>query len=193
VVGNWEVAPIYTYESPEYYTPQSGVDSNLNSDSATDRVIVNPNGAAGTGSAVYGLTATGQVIQPTAPTSQLAPIVAYVAENPNARYIQAGPGAYANGGRNLQPIRPIDDIDVSLIKHFHAGLERFRIDLGAQAYNLFNHPQFTAGVIDGVQLTNTANSSALAFAQVNNVDFNNPTLPFSSNPRTVKVFARFNW
>jgi Carboxypeptidase regulatory-like domain len=193
LVGNWEIAPIYTYESPEYFTPQSGVDSNLNGDAAPDRVIVNPSGVAGTGSTVYGLTATGTVVQPTAPTSQLAPIVAYVANNPNARYIEAGPGAYANGGRNLQPIRPIDDIDVSLIKHFRAGLERFRIDLGAQAYNLFNHPQFTAGAIDGVQLTSTATASALSFAQVSNPNFNNPTLPFSSNPRNVKVFARFNW
>ncbi|HLI83646.1 MAG TPA: carboxypeptidase regulatory-like domain-containing protein [Bryobacteraceae bacterium] len=193
LVGNWEIAPIYTYESPEYYTPQSGVDSNLNSDPAADRVIVNPNGVAGTGSAVYGLTANGTVVQPTAPTSQLANIVAYVAKNPNARYIQAGPGAYANGGRNLQPIRPIDNVDISLIKHFHAGSERFRVDLGAQAYNVFNHPQFTAGAIDNVSLTPTNSGSALAFAQVNNVDFNNPTLPFSSNPRTLKVFARFNW
>jgi hypothetical protein len=193
LVGNWEIAPIYTYESPEYYTPQSGVDSNLNGDAAADRVIVNPGGVAGTSSTVYGLTATGAVVQPTAPASSLANIVAYVAKNPSARYIQAGPGAYANGGRNLQPIRPIDNVDLSLIKHFHPGPERFRLDLGAQAYNLFNHPEFTAGLIDDVHLTATATSPALAFAQVNNVNFNNPTLPFSSNPRTLKIFARFNW
>ena len=60
VIGNWEIAPIYTYESPEYYTAQSGVDSNLNGDSATDRPIVNPAGADGTGSKVVGLDATGQ-------------------------------------------------------------------------------------------------------------------------------------
>ena len=29
-----EAAPIYTYESPELFTPQSAVDSNLNGDSA---------------------------------------------------------------------------------------------------------------------------------------------------------------
>lgn len=34
-----EVASIYIYETPEYYTVQSGIDSNLNRDSAPDRVI----------------------------------------------------------------------------------------------------------------------------------------------------------
>ena len=37
IVGNWEVAPTYTYEAPEYITIQSGIDSNLNNDSAGDR------------------------------------------------------------------------------------------------------------------------------------------------------------
>ncbi len=35
VVGNWTITPIYTYESPEYATVLSGVNSNLNGDSGT--------------------------------------------------------------------------------------------------------------------------------------------------------------
>ena len=37
VVGNWIVTPIYTYESPEYATVLSGVNSNLNGDQHRDR------------------------------------------------------------------------------------------------------------------------------------------------------------
>ena len=33
VIGNWNVSATYTYQSPEYATVQSGVDSNLNGDS----------------------------------------------------------------------------------------------------------------------------------------------------------------
>ena len=44
VVGNWTVAPIYTYETPELVTVQSGLDSNFNGDSASDRMIINPAG-----------------------------------------------------------------------------------------------------------------------------------------------------
>ena len=37
VLGNWEIAPIYTYQTGEWVTAQSGVDANLNGDSAGDR------------------------------------------------------------------------------------------------------------------------------------------------------------
>jgi Carboxypeptidase regulatory-like domain/TonB dependent receptor len=51
LVGNWLIAPIYTYESPEYSTALSGVNSNLNGDSgaAIDRPLINRNGVKGTG------------------------------------------------------------------------------------------------------------------------------------------------
>ena len=37
IVGNWQFSPIYTFQSPEYATVQTGADSNLNGDSAPDR------------------------------------------------------------------------------------------------------------------------------------------------------------
>ena len=196
IVGNWEIAPIYTYETPEYYTVQSGVDSNLNGDAAPDRTIVNPAGAAGTASAVYGLTATGGVVQPTASTSAVNTVVAWVAVNPNARYIQAGPGAYSNAGRNTQATRPVDNLDLSLIKHIN--FERFRLDFEAQAYNLFNHPQFVSVAIDNAVSVNTYNAGALHFVTANasNINaglFNNPTDAFSSSPRILQMVVRFNW
>ena len=39
LVGNWEFAPIYTYQTGTLFTVQSGVDNNLNGDSAGDRVF----------------------------------------------------------------------------------------------------------------------------------------------------------
>ena len=55
VVGNWEFAPIYTYQTGTLYTVQSGTDSNLNGDSAGDRAIYNPGGnpSIGTGTTPY--------------------------------------------------------------------------------------------------------------------------------------------
>jgi hypothetical protein len=78
LIGNWEVAPIYTFQSSQYLTPQSSVDSNLNGDSVPDRTIRNPNGVRGTGSAVTPLT------------NSAKQVVAYQAVNPNAEYIEAG-------------------------------------------------------------------------------------------------------
>ncbi len=48
-LGNWEFAPIYTFQSGQWVTAQSAVDSNKNGDSAGDRTILNPKGVPGTG------------------------------------------------------------------------------------------------------------------------------------------------
>jgi hypothetical protein len=192
VVGNWEVAPIYTYESPEYYTVLSGLDSNLNSDSASDRTIINLNGAAGTGSGVYGLDRNGNRIAPTAATSQVNNIVAYVALNPNARYIQAGPGAFANAGRNTQATRPINNVDISIIKHLKVpGREGMRFDIALQAFNLFNHAQFVPGSIDNAQYTSTATGGVMGFVSASSPLFNNPAYVFNSNARVMQITAKF--
>ena len=53
--GSWEIAPIYTYQSGQWVTAQSGIDSNLNGDSAGDRTILNPSGVKGTGTGVVPL------------------------------------------------------------------------------------------------------------------------------------------
>ncbi len=196
LIGNWEIAPVYTYESPELYTVQSGIDSNLNGDSAPDRTIINPAGVAGTGSGVVGLTATGAQVPVASPGTSAARanaadnIVAYLALNPNARYIQAGYGAYATGGRNTQPTRPIDNLDLSLIKRFSYG-ERFRFELAGHAYNSLNHPQFIPGSVDNAALTNTFSSSVLSYVGAANPLFNNPTRAFSSNPRNLQITAKF--
>jgi len=192
LAGNWELAPIYTYESPELYTVLSGVDSNLNGDSAPDRTIINPSGNTNIGSGVIGYTAAGVQVKPTAAAAQVNQVVAWVAQNPAARYIQAGPGAYANGGRNTQPTRPIDNVDFAIYKKFNI-TERMRLDLSGQFLNLFNHPQFIPGSIDNTAPVSTVTTSQLNFATASNAAFNNPSLAFSSNPRTIQVLARFNW
>ena len=192
VVGNWEVAPIYTYETPEYYTVQSGIDSNLNGDSAPDRTIVNVNGAAHTGSNVYGLDRNGNRIEVTASTAQRDAIVAYVAVNPNARYIRAGYGAFANGGRNTEPSRPINNFDVTLLKRFNL-TERIGLELSGQALNLMNHAQFVPGRISDTGSLGTFNTGTLNYVSAANAAFNNPEAVFSSNPRQLIVFAKFTF
>jgi hypothetical protein len=188
LIGNWEVAPIYTYESPELFTPQSGVDSNLNGDAAPDRTIINTAGVAGTASTVVGLSDTGATLPNGNPN-----IVAYVAKNPNARYIQAGLGARANAGRNTEAGRPIDNIDLSLIKHF-AIHDRFKVDLAGQAFNVFNHAQFIpGGSINNANTVNNFLGNVQAYVTVSNPLFNNPTNTFSSNPRIFQLTAKFNW
>jgi hypothetical protein len=144
ILSNWNISGTYTYETPEYATVQSNLDTNLNNDSAGDRVIVNPAGQANLGSGVTGYNALGQAVAAGSGT-----IVAYVANNANARYIVAGSGALANGGRNTLPLKPTNNIDLSVKKRLNLG-ERYKFDVGAQFYNVFNHAQYTGSHVSDV-------------------------------------------
>lgn len=190
IVGNWEIAPIYTYESGEPYTPQSAIDSNLNGDTAGDRTVINLSGTPGTGTAVYGLTRTGATVAINAPAAQVNQVVAWVAVNPNARYVQAGYGALANAGRNTANTLPIDDVDLTLLKRFSFG-ERYHLELMGEAKNVFNHPQYIPGSIDDVSSINTTGANVLAYVNVASATFGNAPQAFSSNPRTIVASVKF--
>jgi len=186
LIGNWNLAFTYTYQSPEYATVQSNVDSNLNNDSFADRTIVNPNGVAGTGSGVTGYDRNGNAIPVSANSSQ---VVAYVANNPNARYITAGYGAYANGGRNTMPLAPINNIDASVRKVFSI-TEQKHFEIGAQFYNLLNHPQFVGGYTDDIALSKSLSRN---FLLPNDPTFGQYQKYFPSNSRYIQLLARFTF
>ena len=179
LVGNWTIAPIYTYESPELATVQSALDSNLNGDTAADRTVINPMGVTGTGSGVSPLTnSAGQT-------------VAHLANNPTDQYVLEGAGAYPNGGRDTLSIRPIDNVDLSLYKNF-SFKERYRLQFGAQFINALNHPQFVPGFTDRVDNPTVLNNGAVDrnFLTPGNPLFNNPEAVFSSSPRNIQVSAK---
>ena len=172
------VSGTYIAESPMLATVQSGLDSNLNGDSAGDRVIVNPAGDANTGSGVTPLT------------NSAGATVAYLATNPNARYIVAEAGAYANGGRSTLPLRGINNFDLSFGKRIPI-TEHKLVEFRAEMYNAFNHSQFTPGLINNAYLqtrTDTRN-----YLIPSNADFNNPETAFANNARTIQLALRFQF
>jgi Carboxypeptidase regulatory-like domain len=185
VIGNWNLSGTYTYESPEFATVQSGLDSNLNGDSAGDRVIINTSGAANVGSGVTGYNAAGQKV-----AAGSGSIVAYVANNPNARYIVAGSGALANSGRNTFPLHPINNIDANVKKRFSFSEHR-SFDIGAQIYNLFNHAQYTGGYLSDVAsrgYTNARNDLVPSDGLFGRFD-----QFYSSNSRKMQIVAHFTF
>jgi len=184
IVGNWNISGTYTFQSPEFATIQDGIDANLNNDSTGDRTIINPSGIATVGSSVVGLSATGAQLP-----SGNANIVAYVATNPNARYVTAGSGALSNGGRNSFALGRINNFDVQLSKHFNF-TERLKFDVGAQAFNLFNHSQFTGGFLSDVSPNSTAAISR-NFLVPSNAAFGQYSQFFPSNSRQMQLVAHF--
>jgi hypothetical protein len=194
IVGNWNISGTYTFQSPEFATVQSGVDSNLNGD-GLDRAIVNPAGAANLGSGVTAINAAGQAVGSGGtgdPTT-----VAYVANNTNARYIVAGLGARSNGGRNTFPLGRTNNFDVALTKRINI-TERLRFDIGAQAFNLMNHPQFVGGWLNDVT-PYTTNGTSRSFLVPSSASFGayNQGTPdvgfFPSNSRALQLVAHFTF
>jgi len=186
-LGGYILSGTYSFESPQYATVQSGLDSNLNGDSASDRTIVNPNGVPNSGSGVTPVNVNGVKVAMGDPST-----VAYVAINPNAQYIVAGYGAVATGGRQTLALRPVNNFDIQIKKVFPMGDVR-RLELAAQLFNALNHPQYTAGSTNGVQQSRTLGPSQQNVLIPSNALFNRPDLAFSSNPRIVQLTARFQF
>jgi hypothetical protein len=193
-IGNWEFAPIYTFQSGQWATAQSGIDSNLNGDSAPDRTIFNPSGVHGTGTGVIPLC-NGSVASCPATVSDAlnnpSGVVGYLAVNPNAQYITAGYGALANVGRNTLQLGPINDIDMTAVKRFTV-TERFKVEFQAQAFNLFNHPQYVGGLLNDVAPFGATGAVRNALIP-GNADgtpspfFNNYSTVLASNARTLQL------
>lgn len=194
VVGNWQFTPIYTYETGEWADVQSGIDSNLNGDTAGDRGIFNPKGAPGTGSGVTPLCnsslPTGVACGSKASRNFM---VGYLATNGNAQYITAQLGALANAGRNSVQLPPIDNVDMSIIKRFGIR-ENVNFEFGANFQNLFNHPQYIAGLINDVaSFGNTTGAARSSYLNPADPNFLNPKAVFSSNSRTIGLVAKIKF
>jgi Carboxypeptidase regulatory-like domain len=192
VIGNWMFSPLYTYESGEWVTVQSGQDVNLNIDDAGDRVIYNAAGVRGTGSDVTPLCRVASCSSPLA-----GPVVAYVATNPTAQYIRGGPGALTTSSRNTLQTPGTNNIDLSVSKNLNF-TERFQFRLGAQFANIINHPQYIPGTNPGFGLGvndvtgfTTVTTAYSSYVRPDKSQFNEPQTVFSSNARTIAITAKF--
>ncbi|MGA3043828.1 MAG: carboxypeptidase regulatory-like domain-containing protein, partial [Bryobacteraceae bacterium] len=179
IVGNWEFAPIYTYQSGTWVNVQSGQDANLNGDAAGDRTFINPNGSANVGSGV------------TALTNSSGDIVAYLANNTNARYIQAGLGTLPNGGRNTAQLHPIDDVDMTMAKAYSFGEGVKKLQFSARFFNIFNHPQYIGGNVSDVAPVGFTSTAVDQYLRPQTGIFMQPSQAFSSNPRNIQLALKF--
>jgi hypothetical protein len=214
LVGNWEIAPAYTFQSPQYTTVQSAADSNLNNDSASDRVFINPNGIKGTGTGVVALVNTSTSCPAGTSTHGLAngtstvvtscaantigytagaltgPTSALVFTPSNAYYVAGGLGTNPTAARNSLPTGRINNLDLGAYKRI-SFRERYKLEVGIQAINTLNHPQYFPGSLDTVN--SIASTGSRNFDTVNNSQFNKKQLVFSSNPRNLQLSGKITF
>ena len=178
LLGNYTFSGAYIAESPAYGVVQSGRDSNLNGDAAGDRAIVNPAGSALRGSSVSELR------------NSAGAVVGYLANDPTARYISAGPGTYPNAGRMTLPLAGINNFDLSFLKSIQLR-EATRVQFRADFSNAFNHSQYIPGSINTV--------AAVPRVQTRNYltpghpDFGRVDTAYQNNARTIQLLLRFEF
>ena len=175
IIGNWKLAPVYTYQTGEWATVESNQDANRNGDAAGDRAILNTSATTkGTGTDV------------TALTNSSGDTVAYLADDPTAQYIRAGLGALATVGRNTLLTKPINNVDLTAAKGINL-TERFRIEFNANAFNLFNHAQFVPGSLNDILSIGYTGSGVSNYLTPGNSVFNNASQTFASNARVLQL------
>jgi hypothetical protein len=206
LLGNWEIAPVYTWQSPEYATVQSNVDANLNGDAAGDRAFINPLGKKGSGSGstpIYDHNVPDSVNgDPSDQTlcywddpahdNWLCPgdTVGYYATDPTAYYVAAGSGTLPAGARNSLPIRSIDDFDVTALKRF-TFYDKYKFEFQTQVWNLFNHSQFVPGSINNINSIGYINGATHTYLIPGEQTFNHPEAVFNNNARTMQLALKF--
>jgi len=180
ILGNWQLSPIYTYQSPEMVTVQSNADSNLNGDSAPDRAVFNNSGIPGTSSTV------------TALKNSNGATVAYLANNPTAQYIQAGAGAYATAERNSMYSNVINNWDFSLLKRVNI-TERQSIEFNFNALNIFNHAQYVPGYISDVAPIGYTSGVVRGSLLTGNTTFAQWNQVFTNHPRNIVLVLKYSF
>ena len=197
--SGWQWSGSYLFQSGQPVTVQSGVDSNGNLDAAGDRAILNPQGTGLTGSVVTPVcrnattsatfTGAGCVTSGgTVVNSGL--VVGYVATTPNAKFVQAGVGAFSNLGRDTVNSPYFNIWNMGVMKDNHLK-ERFGLQLRVDAFDVFNHRNYTLGNLSVFQVT--TNSLSQGYANLNaGSAFLNKYL-FNGGSRTIQLGLKLTY
>jgi hypothetical protein len=177
LLNGWQINGIFQVQSGQAITIRSGIDSNVNLDAAGDRAIFNPNGDPNIGSTVTPIDANGNEVEMGDDDT-----VAYVANTPNAGFVQTGILARSNLGRNTFRTKGFNTTDLMLLKNTYFGRDgRYNFQIGAEFLDVFNQrPKTVASV--GAQTA--------AFAIAGNPNFLNYGLG-DSRGRFVTMRAKF--
>ena len=156
LLGGWVASFTYIASSGTPFTPLSLANSVGNGDSTVQRVVVNPKGTSNIGSLVSQVkNSAGQV-------------VGYLANNPAARFVQAGAGSFPNAGRNVLRAPGVNDTDFQALKRFAID-EKRSVEFAGQFFNLWNHPQFTLANLLAVDPGQGQNYAFVGSAGFNNI------------------------
>ncbi|HYG97742.1 MAG TPA: TonB-dependent receptor [Terriglobales bacterium] len=203
VLHGWQWTGTYIAQSGQPVTILADADSNANGDSAGDRAILNARGIGNTGTTVGSYVCVGAGGATSVVGIDLgcpggsASVAGYVAADPNARYVQAELGTRTNLGRNTFTTPGLNIWNMGAIKDTRI-TERFSVQFRAEAFNVFNHRNFSlaqpsvfqSGSIIGT--VNNALSASYSNVTAQSGLFLNPK-QFSGGSRTMTLGLKLIW
>ncbi len=194
VVNGWQYSATFIAQTGQPITPLSGTDTNGNLDSAGDRAFINPGGALGTGTGVNfvcrdATTGASSISSTTTGCGGSGNVVGYVAINPNAQYVvgQLGAipaGTLAKSGRNTVSTPGVNIWNMSVNKKVPMWGESRYVEFAVNAFNVFNHRNFSLVNLDVFQ--NNTNGLSTSYANVSSSNFLNAH-QFNGGKRTLQL------
>jgi Carboxypeptidase regulatory-like domain len=200
VANGWQWSGTYLAQTGQPVSILSGVDSNADGDSAGDRAILNPFGAGNKGTGVNFVCAGAGGATSIAPAGAdcvggSANVSGYVAQNPRARYVQAGMGARSTLGRNSFETPGTNIWNMSMLKNTKL-TERCGVQLRVDAMNVFNHRNFSLAqpsvFQSGVILGTVNNALSSTYANVTADQFLDAK-QFTGGARQMQLGIKFTW
>jgi hypothetical protein len=140
------------------------------------RAIINPGGTSNTGTLVTPIK------------NSSGKTVAYLANNPNARFVQAQTGSFPTAGRNSLRAPGFNDTDFQIKKVFPFRESR-NLEFATQFFNVFNHPQFTLANLLAVDAAQGQNYAYVGSSAFNNIVGDGGT----GGARIIQFVLKFNF
>jgi len=208
LLHGWQWTGNYLAQTGQPVTILADEDANNNADAAGDRATINPNGVGNTATGIGSFVcagaggATSVVSVDVGCPGGSAQVAGYVAADPNARYVQTGFGSLSNLGRNSFRSPGINIWNMGALKNTSI-TERFSIQFRAEAFNVFNHRNFslaqpsvfqTGSIIGTVNnsLSTTYSNIASALAPETAGLFLNPK-QFTGGSRIMTLGVKLIW
>jgi len=196
----WQWNGTYLVQTGQPISILANADANGNFDSAGDRAILNPAGIDRIGTAVNYVCAgpggaTSLISIDSGCAGGSANVAGYVAQNPNARYVQAEVGAFPTVGRNTFESPGANVWNLGLFKNTKLS-ESMTLQFRVDTFNTFNHRNFSLAqptVFQTGTLIGTVNNSlSTTYANVTSDLFLNDR-QFTGGNRQMVLGVKLLW
>jgi outer membrane receptor protein involved in Fe transport len=175
-LAGWTLTGITTFQSGTPYSIANGADRN-NDGLANDRPdIGNPNAPINTRAVIVAATVCGSGFRNPDTLTCVTPA--------DVRWVQGtGLPNAATVGRNTLFAKGVNNFDMNILKRFEV-TEKYKLEFRLEAFNFFNHPQFTA-VPSANVVTSVGPSTNGLPSRFLNLDYTN------SGTRTMRMQLKF--